>query len=240
MIYPPKSKKARIERKVLIREFVYGIQDGVISTLGLLSGIHSAMQDNKTTIITGIVAMITGGLSMASASYLASKSKTEVIEKELEDHAALFDREPDVLADELIHSLVDIGLDHESSHKMVTIVRQKKQLFLQTFQERVLGLGMMEADKPFQAAFVMFMAFIFGSLAALLPYFFFTSMMAFGWSVAASVFALFSIGFYKGCLVCKSGIKSGAEFVLVAFGTAGIGWGIGKLFGMLLGIHIPM
>ena len=78
------DRKTELERKIRAREFVFGIQDGLMSTVGLLSGV-SVTQSRLTVVITGIAAAVTGALSMATGSYLASRTEKEIFEGELLD-----------------------------------------------------------------------------------------------------------------------------------------------------------
>ena len=68
------AQRRGLERKVRAREFVFGIQDG-LSTLGLLSGVSAATQNRSVVLITGIAAAITGGVSMATGSYLSARTE---------------------------------------------------------------------------------------------------------------------------------------------------------------------
>ena len=77
------EKKQKIERKSRIREFVFGIQDGLISTVGLLSGVQSATSDHRLVILTGFTAMLSGAISMSAGSYLSSKAEKEIFDNEL-------------------------------------------------------------------------------------------------------------------------------------------------------------
>jgi VIT1/CCC1 family predicted Fe2+/Mn2+ transporter len=47
------QKKQVIESQARIREFVFGIQDGLTSTVGLLAGVQGATESNIVVIITG-------------------------------------------------------------------------------------------------------------------------------------------------------------------------------------------
>src|SRR5207253_7006288 len=62
------QKKRVIERRSRIREFVFGIQDGLISTVGLLAGVQGATENNIVVIVTGLTAMSSGAISMAAGS----------------------------------------------------------------------------------------------------------------------------------------------------------------------------
>jgi len=226
-----------IELKKRVRELVYGSQDGIISTLGLLAGVHAAFNDRTTTIITGIAAMLTGGLSMATASYLSSKSQDEIEEKELEDQRNLLKNDPLLLDEELSRSLLEMGLSKEVYNRILLAFRKEEEHLLVAFHQKILGLESAEPGKPVQAAIVMFLSFITGSFIPILPYIFITRYYSFQWSVSLSVLALFSIGLYKGHLAAKSKIVSGLEFILIAFSSAGAGWLVGKLFEHIYGIR---
>ena len=66
------QKKQFIESRARIREFVFGIQDGLISTVGLLAGVQGATENTLVVIIAGLTAMFSGAISMAAGSYLSS------------------------------------------------------------------------------------------------------------------------------------------------------------------------
>ena len=58
------TKKQIIESRSRIREFVFGIQDGLIGTVGLLAGIQGATENNLVVIVAGFTAMFSGAISM--------------------------------------------------------------------------------------------------------------------------------------------------------------------------------
>ena len=61
-----RQKKQFIESRARIREFVFGIQDGLISTVGLLAGIQGATANTLVVVIAGLTAMFSGAISMAA------------------------------------------------------------------------------------------------------------------------------------------------------------------------------
>lgn len=221
------SKKREIERKVRAREFVFGIQDGLISTVGLLSGISAATQDPWTVAITGIAAGLTGGLSMATGSYLSSKTEKEIFEKELLDQERLASEQPYLAREALLEALVADGLDRPAAYKVVETISQRQELLLRTVQEKVLGLGSADISKPIQAGLVMFISFLLGAVIPLLPYLIAPPGAALGLSWAASVLTLLGVGVLKGIVTRRSLVRSGLEFALVALGSAFAGWVIG-------------
>src|SRR5262244_2106770 len=77
-------KREIIESRARVREFVFGIQDGLMSTVGLLAGIQGATENNLVVIITGLTAMFAGAVSMATGSYLSSNAEKEIFDKEIQ------------------------------------------------------------------------------------------------------------------------------------------------------------
>lgn len=64
-----------------IRNFIFGVDDGLISTVGLLSGIAAAGVPKSTIILTGLVLIFVEAFSMGIGSFLSEQSAEEYIEK---------------------------------------------------------------------------------------------------------------------------------------------------------------
>jgi len=220
-------KKERIEGRARIREFVFGIQDGLISTVGLLAGVQGATESATVVIITGLTAVFAGAISMAAGSYLSSSAEKEIFDKELRDAEVLADREPYLVAEGLLKALSQEGLAREQSYSIVKILLRQQQVFLRTFQEKVFGLGSAEINRPLQAATVMGISFIVGALIPIFPYLILEGTSALSISVGLSALALFAVGVFKGYLAAKSPILSGVQFFAIAVGAAALGYLIG-------------
>lgn|SRR3989338_3484841 len=61
------------------RNFVFGVEDSLVSTVGLLSGISIAGVTNKTIIMTGVILIFVEAVSMGAGSFL-SESSAEIYE----------------------------------------------------------------------------------------------------------------------------------------------------------------
>jgi len=182
------QKKELIERRARIREFVFGIQDGLISTVGLLAGVQGATENNAVVIITGLTAMFSGAISMAAGSYLSSNAQKDIFDKELREAEILAENEPYIAAEGLLRSLSQEGLTREQSYAIVKQLLHQEQVFLRTFQEKVFGLGSADINQPLKAAVVMGLSFIFGAVIPILPYLALKGMIALYLSIALSAF----------------------------------------------------
>lgn len=58
-------------KKIYIRNFVFGAEDSLVSTVGLLSGIAVAHVSKSTIILTGIILVFVEAFSMGVGSYLS-------------------------------------------------------------------------------------------------------------------------------------------------------------------------
>lgn len=63
-----------------MRNLVFGIEDGLVSTVGLLSGIAIAGISGSTIFLTGTILIVVEAFSMAAGSYLSEESVEENFE----------------------------------------------------------------------------------------------------------------------------------------------------------------
>jgi VIT1/CCC1 family predicted Fe2+/Mn2+ transporter len=235
------QKREIIESRARIREFVFGIQDGLISTVGLLTGVQGATESTAVVIIAGLTSMFAGAISMAAGSYLSSSAEKEIFDKELREAQVLAEKEPYLAAEGLLKALSQEGLAREQSYSIVKLLLRQQEVFLRTFQEKVFGLGTAEINRPLQAAVVMGLSFVVGALVPLLPYLVLTGIEALYLSIAVSAVTLFAVGVFKGYLAAKSPLLSGVQFFAIAVGAAVLGYLIGLAVQYFFpGIAIPV
>lgn len=235
------QKRKIVETRARIREFVFGIQDGLISTVGLLAGVQSATDSNAVVIITGLTSIFAGAISMATGSYLSSSAEKEIFDRELREAEELAEREPYLAAEGLLHALSEEGLRKEQSYRIVKLLAQEERVFLRTFQEKVFGLGTAQINRPIQAALVMGVSFIVGGLLPLLPYLIFGGLKALYLSISVAAITLFFVGVFKGHLAGKSLFFSGLQFFLIAIGASMLGYSIGLIVEYLFpGLVLPV
>lgn len=57
-----------------LRNFVFGVEDSLVSTVGLLSGVAIAGMARESIVLTGVVLIFVEAVSMAAGSFLAETS----------------------------------------------------------------------------------------------------------------------------------------------------------------------
>jgi len=61
-----------------IREVIFGMEDGLVSTLGVITGIAAGTENSFIVVLTGFVVVCVESLSMAAGTYLSSKSLHQI------------------------------------------------------------------------------------------------------------------------------------------------------------------
>lgn len=63
------------------RSFIFGVEDSLVSTVGLLAGVAIANVDRKTIFLTGLILIFVEAFSMAAGSFISEQSVEELVHK---------------------------------------------------------------------------------------------------------------------------------------------------------------
>ncbi|MFQ5898064.1 MAG: VIT1/CCC1 transporter family protein [Candidatus Methylomirabilia bacterium] len=223
------GRQGRIEWRSQIREVVFGMQDGLISTVGFVAGLHGATGDNRVVLLGGVVEMVAGAFSMAAGAYLSTKAEQDVLHREVAAETERFEREPYLAQEALLHSLEAEGLPRDKAYRIVALFGDERHAFLKTFREKVLGIGSLTLRVPLPGALLMGCSFAVGAIIPLIPYLVFTGYTSLWVAIGLACLALFGIGVGKAFAAAQSWWRSGVEFLGIAMGAAGVGYVIGLL-----------
>lgn len=61
-----------------VRQTIFGLEDGIVSTLGVVVGIAAGTNSRQIVILSALVVIIVESLSMAAGTYLSDKSEMEI------------------------------------------------------------------------------------------------------------------------------------------------------------------
>ena len=70
----PRISRSSKDTLVFVRNFIFGIEDSLVSTVGLLSGIASTNVPPRTILLTGAIYIVVEAFSMAVGSFLSEES----------------------------------------------------------------------------------------------------------------------------------------------------------------------
>ncbi len=71
-------KSKAVRSALFLRNVVFGVEDGLVSTVGLLSGIAIAGVPRETIFLTGVILIFVEAFSMAVGSFLSEASVEEM------------------------------------------------------------------------------------------------------------------------------------------------------------------
>ncbi|MBI5448736.1 VIT1/CCC1 transporter family protein [Candidatus Gottesmanbacteria bacterium] len=74
-------KKIRLRNASYVRNFVFGVEDSLVSTVGLLSGIAVGGVARNDIVLTGIILLLVEAFSMAIGSLLSEQSAEEYLQR---------------------------------------------------------------------------------------------------------------------------------------------------------------
>jgi len=71
------ARAGKEEFATYVRNFIFGVEDSLVSTVGLLSGVAVAGLPKKEIFLTGIILIFVEAFSMGAGSYLSEESAEE-------------------------------------------------------------------------------------------------------------------------------------------------------------------
>jgi vacuolar iron transporter family protein len=219
-----------------IREAIFGAQDGLVSTLAVVSTVAGATGDRFLILIAGIASALAGMFSMAAGEYLGSKSQREIFVAQIAGEREEVVERPGEAQAEIAYMFEEDGMPREDASRVAAVMARQPEVLLKTKVEKELGLSVDVGEaSPAVGAAVMGVAFGLGAIVPVIPHL----LLPVGPSVYASVIAtalvLFGIGAVKARWTQRNPLRSGLE-ILVIGAVAGIaGYFFGNVLPTLLG-----
>ena len=211
-----------------IREVVFGGQDGLLSTMLLVTAVAASGASNTTVLISGLAGALAGMVSMATGAFLGSRSEQDVQRAEIAKEARELEEHPAEELAELVVLYQREGLSFSDAQGVAEHIAADKDLWLRTLVEKELGLSPDVTSNPVKDALAMGAAFIVGAVIPIIPYFFIHDKVGIAISVSATLVGLFVLGMGKGRIVQKSPVLQGLEILLIGAAAAGVGFGLGE------------
>jgi len=219
-----------------IREALFGMQDGIVSTLAVVTAVGAATGDRYHVLIAGIASALAGVFSMAAGEYLSSKSQREIYVAQIDGEREEVETRPDESEAEVAYMLEEEGLPEESAKRIAAEIARYPNVLLKTMVEKELGITVEEGHSALHGALVMGAAFGVAALVPVLPYLIVPIEIAPWISVAACAATLFFFGVVKSRWTRRNPLRSGLEVLALAALAGAAGYLFGSLLPGLLGV----
>lgn len=217
----------------LLRNVVYGFNDGLTANFGLIAGVIGASVAPHIILISGISGMIADSLSMGASGYLAAISEKEVYdhEREMEKEEILL--MPELETEELALIYESKGMEKESARVLAEERMKDPDAALEEKVREELGIGEMNI-KPIKEGWITGTATAIGALIPVFPFFFMSGAAAIWTAFIIAMVAHFGVGAARSFFTGRGIFRSGFDMFVVGFGIAAVGYFIGDIIARAL------
>ena len=225
------KERFRVANLGRLKEVVFGAQDGILSTVALVTAVAVGVgaSGTSTVLVAGLAAALAGMISMATGAYLGSRAEQDVQRSEIAREAQELEENPAEELAELVVIFQREGKSFAEAQALAEEISQDKDLWLNTLVEKELGISAEETTNPIKDGLVMGASFIIAALIPIVPYFFFRGPLAISISIIGALTGLFILGMGKGRLVQRSPLLQGLEILVIGAVSAGLGFMLGDL-----------
>lgn len=218
-----------------MRDIILGVNDGLVSTFLLVSGVVGGQLSATDVLLTGIAGAVAGAISMSIGEYIATKSQEEVFDAELELERYHLIHHRDHEREQLRDMLAERGLSGDDLDTVVEIIDSDDNAMLNMQAALEFGIVDEERRNPFAAAVTSGLLFFLGALPSVIP-FVFVDDPGTGLLVAAilSGIGLFAVGAAKTIQTRKNPYLSGVENLALGLIGGALAYGVGVMFDVVV------
>ncbi len=229
--YKDQHEQLQTHKGKIIKEFVFGIQDGTLTTLGVVTGVTGALAESSIIILAGIVTLVTEAISMGMGEYLSTKSEIEVYQHEIGLEKKEIEEVPYLERKEVEDIFRAKGFRGRLLDKVVGKVISDKSVWLDVMMHDELGFPEKFED-PKKLGMLMLITSLIGGAIPIVPYLFFQPSTAVVLTVAFTAISLFAVGAAKTVVTKGSWLKGGTEMMLVGMLVSFVGFALGSVIGV--------
>jgi len=212
---PDTPQRRQLEKQRNVREIVFGAKDGILTTMGVVTGV-GATAGRGVVLVSGLLALLAGALSMAVGEYQGAKSERDVVQASIDMERREMEENPqDEFAEQVAYYKLK-GFSADEAHTIVSRLAQNPEIYLYEMMRDEFGIDprVAESSSILPAVF-MGGSYAVGSAIPILPYFLpfsmQTSLIA---SFVCGLIGLFVIGYYAGTLGGRHPWRRGLEVAL--------------------------
>jgi VIT1/CCC1 family predicted Fe2+/Mn2+ transporter len=217
----------------VLREVVFGANDGLVSNVSLVAGVAGATSDSKTVLLAGVAGVVAGAISMSLGAYVSTKSEREFREAEERRERWEVEHMPREEKAEVREIYVAKGITGPTLDAIVEQITRDKEQWVQTMMQDELGFSD-EPPRPLLAAVMMGIAFTIAALFPVAPFVFMEGAAALTTAVGLTGVALLGVGAWRAYITAGNVWRKAFEMV----GLAAVAVAAANLIGRLVGVGI--
>ena len=212
------------------REIVFGVEDGMVSTLCAITGIAIGSQSHYMVLLAGSVIIAVESISMGVGAYLSNLSDSEIKERKLYEEKFEINNFPEAEEKELMEIYLRDGWPKDLAIKMAKTASQNHDLMLLEMAYHELNLSPDPQENALHRGWFMFIAYIIGGLVPLFSYLILPINIAIYISIVITLVGLFGLGAATTKYTKKHWFKTGGRIFILGGVALLAGLVIGSLF----------
>lgn len=229
----------RLHQGTYLPDFVYGANDGIVTTFAVVAGATGAVLSPGVVIILGLANLVADGFSMGASNFLALRSEREFVRMQRRKEEWEAENFPEIETEEIRNILRRWGLPPDTIEPATSAVIQDRKRWVDLMMREELDLKEEEAASPLRHGIATFGAFVIAGFIPLLPYLLgLAESHQFLISSIAAGLAFLSVGAARTLFTGENAFKAGIEILfiggLAAAVAYGIGWGVKTAFGIVI------
>lgn len=215
----------------LLRNVVYGFNDGLTANFGLVAGMIGAQSSmdvaGHAVVVAGLAGTVADALSMGASGYLAAKSEREVFEHEIAMEREEIRLMPELEREELSLIYQAKGIPGDQAEALAGQVMSDPDRALDEKVREELGIA--EATStPLREGWITGTATAFGAFIPVAPLLVDTGRTAIWISFALAMLSHFAVGAARSIFTGRGVLRSGTDMLLVGLGVALVGYMVGE------------
>lgn len=208
-----------------LREIVFGLNDGLVTTLVFLMVVSGVAPTHLELIVLGEV--LAGGISMALGGYLSARTAQEVLDQRIATERYEIKHEPEEERAELRAIYQDKGFSGPLLDRVVSYLTANDERWHRAMVHDELGVVANERINPWLQGLQIGISFVVGGLIPTIPVLFSLPQVRW-WAYGLTAVTALVLGVVKARYTHKGPVRAGFEFLaVVTIGTlAGVGLGL--------------
>ncbi|MFA5830845.1 MAG: VIT1/CCC1 transporter family protein [Candidatus Paceibacterota bacterium] len=216
------------------REIVFGMQDGMVSVIGALTGIAVGTNDHFVVLLSGTAIIAIGAISMAIGTFTSLGTERKMQQRMLFEEQTEISRSPKEERKEIETYFLKGGWPKDMAEKMAECASGDDTLMLNEMAYRELSIVPEKKSHPIKNSIAMFFAWFAGGSIPLLPYFFFPVGTGIYVSAGITLFGLFLLGVITSRYTKQNPFMAGLTIFLLAGMAIIAGYSIGRFADMFI------
>ena len=220
----------------LIRDIVYAIDTGLITTVAFLAGVSALVDTNEKIVLAGVAQISAGAIAIFFGAFISTKAQKDFFENQVRREKQEIEHMPKKETQEIREIFEGYGFDADEQEAAVNRITKDKDLWLKFMVQEEIGISPGQIDNPLSIGAISSGSFLVGAFPAILPFFILHDAgLALVVSALSILAFLFVLGVWKTKLTKVPWLLSGLETLAIGGLSCGLGFLFGRIIQTLIG-----